>query len=188
MGKSNMSPIYEHSAGVVAFRRDGGRIPLYLVIHSATVRNPRARWEFPKGGIEPGETPRAAAEREFEEETGIISWSLCEGFERNLSYTYMRLGRRRFKTVTYYLGEVFDISTQARSHEHIEDPTGHWSRWGPFAETYRQLYHARVRRLLVEADAWLRGRSLGQPDRHPGGVSRRPAASRHVLPDEAAMT
>jgi len=53
-----MRTIHEHSAGVIPFRRPEGSalFPLYLVIHSATVRNPLARWEFPKGGIEPGES------------------------------------------------------------------------------------------------------------------------------------
>ena len=43
-----MRTIHEHSAGVIPFRRPEGSalFPLYLVIHSATVRNPLARWEF----------------------------------------------------------------------------------------------------------------------------------------------
>ena len=58
-----MRTIHEHSAGVIPFRPPEGSplVPLYLVIHSATVRNPLARWEFPKGGIEPGDHPVAAS-------------------------------------------------------------------------------------------------------------------------------
>jgi 8-oxo-dGTP pyrophosphatase MutT (NUDIX family) len=66
---------------------------LYLVLHSATVRNPRAKWEFPKGGVEPGEATHQTASREFQEETGLQDWSFVEGFERSLSYTYIRRGR-----------------------------------------------------------------------------------------------
>lgn len=39
---------------------------------SDAVDDPAAgKWEFPGGGIEPGETPMAAAAREFQEETGL---------------------------------------------------------------------------------------------------------------------
>ena len=62
-----MSPSFERSAGVIPFRIAEDGMPLYLVLHSATVRNPRARWEFPKGGMDPGETARQTAAREFQD-------------------------------------------------------------------------------------------------------------------------
>ena len=89
-----MTAIHENSAGVIPFRRAGERGRLYLVLHSATVRNPRAKWEFPKGGMEVGESPRETAAREFQEETGLFDWSFRDGFERSLSYTYIRRGRK----------------------------------------------------------------------------------------------
>ena len=164
-----MRTIHEHSAGVIPFRPPEGfpLVPLYLVIHSATVRNPLARWEFPKGGIEPGESARQAAAREFVEETGIRSWAFREGFERTVSYTYIRFGRRRNKTVTYFLAEVFDGSDLKCSREHMEDPLGHWSHWGSFEQIGTMLCHARTRRLVAEAEAWLRGRDTDRPGSHP---------------------
>ena len=160
-----MRTIHEHSAGVIPFRRPEGSalFPLYLVIHSATVRNPLARWEFPKGGIEPGESARQAAAREFVEETGIRSWDFREGFERTITYTYIRLGRRRNKTVTYFLAEVFDGSDLKCSREHMVDPLGHWSHWGSFEQIGTMLCHARTRRLFAAADAWLRSRDASRP-------------------------
>ena len=151
-----MTALSELSAGVIPYRVGGDRSLSYLVLHSATVRNPRAKWEFPKGGIEEGETPRQAAAREFLEETNISSWAFREGFEQSLSYTYIRRGRKVLKTVTYFLAEVLDDSTLARSFEHIEDPFGHWYHWGSFEQINRLLYHAKIRQLFVEADAWLR--------------------------------
>ena len=56
-----MTAIHERSAGVIPFRFNGDQGPVYLVLHSATVRNPRAKWEFPKGGMETGETMRVYA-------------------------------------------------------------------------------------------------------------------------------
>jgi bis(5'-nucleosidyl)-tetraphosphatase len=151
-----MTTIHERSAGVIPYQFHGDQGLLYLVLHSATVRNPRAKWEFPKGGMEVGETTRDTAAREFQEETGLVAWSLRDDFERVLSYTYIRRGRKVIKTVTYYLAEVRDVETLARSDEHVDDPFGHWCYWGTFEQISRLLYHSKIRQVFAEADAWLR--------------------------------
>jgi 8-oxo-dGTP pyrophosphatase MutT (NUDIX family) len=152
-----MTTIHERSAGVIPYRRGEEGVPLYLILHSATVRNPRAKWEFPKGGVEAGETTRQAASREFQEETSLTTWSFREHFERSLSYTYIRRGRKVVKTVTYFLVEVTDAAPLARSPEHVEDPHGRWSFWGTFEEISTLLYHTKIRQVFAEADRWLRG-------------------------------
>lgn len=162
-----MSLDYELSAGVIPFRFGLGRCLSYLVIHSARVRNPRARWEFPKGRIEPGESPDQAAAREFQEETGITSWVFCEGFDRDVSYTYIHNGRKHFKTVTYFIAEVFDESAMTPSVEHIVDTSGRWYRWDTFDQISHLLCYPKTRRLVAEANAWLRGRDRDRPRSHP---------------------
>ena len=152
-----MTALHERSAGVIPFRWEAGRGPTYLVLHSATVRNPRARWEFPKGGMEAGESTRETAAREFREETNLFAWDFRDGFERSLSYTYIRRGRKVLKTVTYYIVEVTDDSTLARSFEHVEDPSGHWHHWGTFEQISDLLYHAKIRQLFAEAHDWIGG-------------------------------
>ncbi len=151
-----MTTIHERSAGVIPYRMDVEHGHVYLVLHSATVRNPRAKWEFPKGGMEQGETTLETAAREFQEETGLVEWSFREGFEKSLSYTYIRRGRKVIKTVTYYLAEVRDISSLTRSDEHVPDPSGHWHHWGSFDQITRLLYHAKIRQVFAEANDWLR--------------------------------
>ncbi|MEO6808865.1 MAG: NUDIX domain-containing protein [Isosphaeraceae bacterium] len=151
-----MTALHERSAGVIPYRVGGDRTLTYLVLHSATVRNPRAKWEFPKGGIELGETPLQAAAREFHEETSLASWAFRDGFERSLSYTYIRRGRKVLKTVNYYIVEVLDDVGLAPSFEHVEDAFGHWHHWGTFDQITRLLYHAKIRQLFTDADAWLR--------------------------------
>ena len=155
-----MTVLHENSAGVIPYRIvEGAEVPgrEYLILHSATVRNPRARWEFPKGGIESGETPRQAAAREFEEETSLRDWSFRDGFERGLSYTYVRRGRRVLKLVTYYLIEVRDLAGMKRSDEHVEDHEGRWHRWGNFGLISTFLYHGKIRQLFADAHAFLGG-------------------------------
>jgi 8-oxo-dGTP pyrophosphatase MutT (NUDIX family) len=151
-----MTTTHEQSAGVIPYRLGEDQGPLYLILHSATVRNPRAKWEFPKGGLEPGESIRQAAAREFHEETSLVDWTFRDGFERSLSYTYIRRGRKVVKTVNYFLVEVRDPSPLARSPEHMEDPFGKWYRWGPFEEIRLLLYHTKIRQVFAEANAFLR--------------------------------
>ena len=54
-------------AGAVAVRREGTELLVLLV----TARRQPGHWIFPKGHVEPGETPDATALREAEEEGGI---------------------------------------------------------------------------------------------------------------------
>ena len=105
--------------------------------------------------MESGETTRETAAREFREETGLVDWHFREGFERSLTYTYVRRGRKVLKTVTYYLVEVTGEAPPVQSFEHVEDHAGHWFRWGTFDEITRLLYHAKIRQVFAEADRWI---------------------------------
>jgi predicted NUDIX family NTP pyrophosphohydrolase len=64
----------QESAGIVMYRRrrDDGALEVLLVHFGGPFwRNKdEGAWAIPKGLIEPGETPEAAARREFEEEVG----------------------------------------------------------------------------------------------------------------------
>jgi 8-oxo-dGTP pyrophosphatase MutT (NUDIX family) len=57
--------VIEAAGGVVV--RDGPAGPEVLVVH----RVRRDDWSLPKGKLDPGESPRSAAVREVEEETGV---------------------------------------------------------------------------------------------------------------------
>ena len=57
---------YRYGTGIVVFNSTG------LVLMGERVDFPGA-WQFPQGGIDPGEDPWAAAQRELFEETGITA-------------------------------------------------------------------------------------------------------------------
>jgi predicted NUDIX family NTP pyrophosphohydrolase len=61
------------SAGLLMFRRSRGDVEVFLVHPGGPFwKNKEAgAWSIPKGVIDPGEEPLAAARREFQEETGI---------------------------------------------------------------------------------------------------------------------
>src|SRR6516225_12200289 len=90
----------EISAGCVVDRTTDGMTEVALI-------QPRDRkgWALPKGLIEPGEAPEAAAQREAREETGL-SGTIISKLD-TIKYSYMAKWEkppiRVFKVVTVYL-------------------------------------------------------------------------------------
>ena len=90
-GSENKRGRYRLSAGVVVLRR-GPVDWLFLMLRA--YRN----WDFPKGVVEPGEVPMAAARREVREET------LIEDLEFNWGEIYRETGPyANRKIARYYL-------------------------------------------------------------------------------------
>ena len=75
---------HDYSAGGVAYRMGGPDSPQVQIALIAT--KGRRRWQLPKGTIEIGETPLAAAIREVAEETGVLTEH--DGFLQSITYTY----------------------------------------------------------------------------------------------------
>lgn len=74
--------IWRRTAGAVVFHRDrSGKIEYLILRH-------KNYWNFPKGGVEAGETDLEAAKREIKEETGITRLVFIPGFKvtRNIFY------------------------------------------------------------------------------------------------------
>ena len=65
----------EHSAGMIMYRRREGRLQVLLVHPGGPfwAKTDAGAWSIPKGKITPGEEALAAAQREFQEETGLTA-------------------------------------------------------------------------------------------------------------------
>ena len=67
--------VHETTSGGIVFRRNAKTGQLELLL----IQDAKNRWTIPKGHVEPGEEPKATAEREIQEETGlkevkVLSW------------------------------------------------------------------------------------------------------------------
>jgi 8-oxo-dGTP pyrophosphatase MutT (NUDIX family) len=114
----------------------------------------RAVLTLPKGLVDPGEKPQAAAIREVREETGIVAepvTKLCDN-----KYVYVRKwgdGERVFKIVSFYLmryvsGEIDNLTSDMR----IEVKR---ALWVPLADATSQLAYSNERKVLRQAQDYL---------------------------------
>jgi len=166
--------VQETSCGIIPFRRRDGRLE-YLLLHSAMVRNPEAAWEFPKGSVEPGETEMETALRELREEAGIIAIDVLPDFRDQVHYQYRRGGKEIEKTVTFFVGEVYDwtgVPPHSPTREHVPDPEGGaWCLWLEEREARLRLFHPGMRQLLERVSFFLyahhQKQQRGRPRRAP---------------------
>jgi 8-oxo-dGTP pyrophosphatase MutT (NUDIX family) len=138
------------SAGIIVFRRAGAEC-LFLLILSRLTKRPL--WEFPKGGVDEGETVLQAALRELHEETGIHESEvrLIPEFERTEDYRFTsgRSDRRSLihKQVTYFLGETQKAEIVLSAKESSEFA------WLNIADATKRLRYKERRKLLADAAA-----------------------------------
>lgn len=138
------------SAGVIVFHRgsDGCR---FLLLLSKLTKRPL--WEFPKGGVDEGETLLQAALRELEEETGLShdQVRIVDGFEHKEDYRFTsgKEEDRVFvrKAVTYFLAEASQTGIRLSAHEASEFA------WLSLPEARTKLRYAARRRMLDAAAA-----------------------------------
>ncbi len=73
----------KRSAGVLIWRRAGGALEVLLVHPGGPFWRNRDQgaWQIPKGGIDGGEEPEAAALREVEEELGLVLTGMLQPLE-----------------------------------------------------------------------------------------------------------
>ena len=133
----------ETSAGGVVFRMDAGQ-PLFLLI-----RDSYKNWGFPKGHIEAGEQPEAAAIREVHEETGLADLAI-RGQIDTIDWFFRFRGQLIHKVCHFYLMESADAPTSPQRAEGITA-----CRWTRFEEAQSLISYANARELLRRAQDML---------------------------------
>jgi 8-oxo-dGTP pyrophosphatase MutT (NUDIX family) len=129
----------EVSAGGVVYRVDGGR-PLFLLI-----RDSYRNWGFPKGHLEKGELPEAAALREVSEETGLTDL-VVRGELATIDWHFRFRGKLIHKICHFFLMESENADTSPQREEGITA-----CKWVPIDEALALISYANAREVLQRA-------------------------------------
>jgi 8-oxo-dGTP pyrophosphatase MutT (NUDIX family) len=131
------------SAGVAVIREtaDGGR---FLLLRA--YRN----WDFPKGHVEPGEEPLAAAIREADEEAGLTDLAFDWGLEFVETEPYARN-----KVARYYVARTQSERIIMNVNPVLGRPEHQEYRWVDLTEAFA-LTVPRVQRVI----AWAAGKAM----------------------------
>ena len=136
------NPGAEKSCGAVLYKLVDGK-PLYILVRGTV-------FGFPKGHVEPGESEVETASREVYEETGVHAL-FDAGFRRRVIYRSPRFKKGR-KNVIFFLAKCPDDQEPTAQNE-IKLLI-----MKPLDEALRLLRLDTLKQVLLDADAYLRGR------------------------------
>lgn len=105
-------------------------------------------WEFVKGHVEEGESPKETVMRELREETGIIEAKLIDGFKETYDYFFKKEGETIYKKVYCFLirSETEEVEL---SFEHVD------YRWLPFEKAIEKATYKNAKNVLRKAKKFL---------------------------------
>lgn len=119
---SNVTKKMILSAGIILVRKNGIQRK-YLLLRAF------GYWDFPKGIVEPGESPVEAAKREVEEETTLNDLNFCWGYDYRETGPY-----GRGKVARYYIAETNESRVSLPVNPDIGKPEHDEYRWVTYEE------------------------------------------------------
>lgn len=135
-----------------------------LGVRFLLIKDSYGNWGFPKGHLEPGEYPAAAALRETAEETGLGDLVL-HGPIRIIDWYFRFRGKLIHKYCHFFLIESPDGEPVPQEDEGISD-----CRWGTYDEAQATLSYDNARGVLRRAGEMVRtlvAVGEGRPARRP---------------------
>lgn len=139
--------VREPTAGGIVYRinEDDG-VEILLIADSKT------RWTIPKGHIEEGETPRQTAEREIQEETGLVKMKMLDWLGK-INFRY-----RRIDTLVLMTTEIFLVEAQGDTDKIVPQEWMKGIKWFSANDALDKIEYEDIGKLILLALKKIRDR------------------------------
>ncbi len=108
--------VHETTAGGIVFRRNAKSKQIEILL----MLDAKNRWTIPKGHVEPKEEPRATAEREIREETGLQEMKVLNWLGK-VNFRYRRNQTLVLMTMHIYLVEGLGDTDKLNPEDWLND-------------------------------------------------------------------
>ena len=130
--------VHETTSGGVVFRRNAkGNVELLLI------QDAKNRWTIPKGHVEPGEEPKATAEREIKEETGLTQMKVMNWLGK-VNFRYRRGHTLVLMTMHIYLVEALGNTDKVVPEDWMND-----IKWLPAHDAIDKIAYEDIGKLIL---------------------------------------
>jgi len=131
--------VRETTSGGIVFRRN----PKTRQFEILLIQDAKNRWTIPKGHVEPNEEPKATAEREIREETGLQEMRVYNWLGK-VNFRYRRSHTLVLMTMHIYLVEGLGNTDSLQGEDWLTD-----IKWLPSSEAVDKIAYEDIGKLML---------------------------------------